>query len=98
MYYILYYPISQPNNLYVSNVLPNDEVILTMPVGEGVSYNISVAAETVEIGPFSKGIVQQTYPRPPAFISGPPIIVPGFDATENTIPVQLPDINITQFR
>ena len=98
-YHILYHPISEPGSLYhSSSESPNDDEVLLESLGEGVRYNISVAAETVEIGPYSKGIIQQTYPRPPAFISGPPIIVPGFDATENTIPVQLPAINITQFR
>ena len=97
-YSVLYHPTFDPRDLYATEVTSGTEVLLVMPRGEGVSYSIRVAAVTVEVGPFSEAVVQQTYPRPPAFSSGPPTIVPGFNATENTIPIQLPAVNITQFR
>ena len=75
------------------------EVLLVMPLGPGVSYTVSVAAVTVDKGPFSEPVIQQTYPVPPMFAPEPPSTISGFDPTEHTIPVQLPRVNnLTQFR
>ena len=98
-YLILYHPTTDPDNSHISNVFSGTEVLLLMPLGPGVSYTISVTAVTVEQGPFSEAVIQQTYPIPPMFATEPPSTIPGFDATEHTIPVQLPHVNnLTQFR
>ena len=80
------------------NNLPGTEADLDLPMGPGVSYRIRLAAFTLARGPFSEGVIQMTYPLPPSFSSGPPIIVPGVGETKNTIALQLPFVNTTQFR
>ena len=99
-YSIVYHPVAQPNNTSIFNtdVASSAGVLLRMPLGPGTSYNFSVAANTIKIGPLSAGVIQQTYPEPPVFYSGPPTTISGVDATESTIPVQLPPVNYTQFR
>ena len=98
-YSVLYYPIEQPERLFIFDVFSGIEVLLLMPLGPGVSYSISVAAVTVEKGPFSEAVIQRTYSLPPEFAPHPPTTISGFDATEHTIPLQLPPTNdITQFR
>lgn len=98
-YLILYHPVSQPTNSYVFNVSTGTEVLLLMPLGAGVSYNISVSAVTIAgRGPFSKGVVQQTYSLPPVFNSDPPKTISGFDASKSTIPLELPSADFNQMR
>ena len=94
---ILYHPVASPDR--VSEVASGvSEALLSMPPGPGVSYNFTVAAVTVARGPFSEGVIQQTYPLAPAFPRDPPRTVSGFNATRTTISIQLPSVNITQFR
>ena len=97
-YSIIYHPTADPTLSSILNNLPGTEADLDLPMGPGVSYSIRVAAFTVARGPFSEGVIQMTYPLPPSFSSGPPIIVPGVEETKNTITLQLPFVNTTQFR
>ena len=97
-YSIIYHPTADPTLSSILNNLPGTEADLDLPMGTGVSYSIRVAAFTVARGPFSEGVIQMTYPLPPSFSSGPPIIVPGVEETKNTITLQLPFVNTTQFR
>ena len=97
-YSIIYHPTADPTQLSILNNLPGTEADLDLPMGPGVSYRIRVAAFTIARGPFSEGVIQMTYPLPPSFSSGPPIIVPGVEETKNTIALQLPFVNTTQFR
>ena len=96
---ILYHPVASPDHFFVSEVASGvSEALLSMPPGPGVSYNFTVAAVTVARGPFSEGVIQQTYSLAPAFPRDPPRTVSGFNATRTTIPIQLPSVNITRFR
>lgn len=98
-YSVLYHPISLPDRSYVFNVSNKTEALLLMPLDPGVNYSISVSAETsVGRGPFSEEVIQQTYNLPPAFNSDPPKTISGFDASTNTIPLELPSVDFNRIR
>lgn len=98
-YSVLYRPMSPPDRSYIFNVSNKTEALLLMPLDPGVSYNIRVSAETIAgRGPFSKGVIQQTYNLPPVFNSDPPKTLSGFDASANTIPLELPSVDFNQIR
>ena len=96
-YSVLYTPTTNSTLTFSITNVSDTEVVISHSLEAGVSYNISVAAVTVARGPYSEGVVQTTYPLPPS-ISGPPIVVPGVELTPHTLAVQLPLVNISQFR
>ena len=97
-YSILYHPTSDSSLPSILNDVSETQTVLDLPLGGGISYTLRIAAVTVARGPFSDGVVQKTYSLPPSFSSGPPVIAAGSDTTQHTLPIQLPPVNITQFR
>ena len=95
-YIISYYSLT---NLSSSvNRTTNETEALLDDLDPDTTYQFTVAAETVSLGPSSAPVVQRTYPLPPPLDSVPLTLpmIPMVSMT--TIPVLLPPVNSSLFR
>ena len=95
-YVINYYSLT---NLSSSvNLTTNETEALLDDLDPDTTYQFTVAAETVGLGPSSAPVVQRTYPLPPPLDSVPLTLpmIPMVSMT--TIPVLLPPVNSSLFR
>ena len=94
--YIISY--SPTTNLSISlNLTANETDVLVKYLTPDTAYQLTVAAETVALGPPSLPVVQRSYPLTPPLEE--PLTVPESPMVSMTrIPVLLPRINSSLFR
>ena len=99
-YLVRYHSLLDQGDQGTEEVAPQDgltiEFIISGLLRTDTRYNITVAAVTVAVGPFSGGVVQQTYPEPPVISAEPPSTAGS--VTQTVIPIRLPDIDTPEFR
>ena len=95
-YFVRYYPINDPSDEQTLQTMEIERLV-TVAIIPDTPYTFLVAAFTIAIGPYSLPIVQRSYPLPPPPPEESPRIL-DTNVTTTTIPIFLPNLNVSQFR